>query len=109
MKRVKFESQRVALAVGETLEVYGPDNGATTGFQWNLVGRDPDDAVLRFHARRLVTTFEDEPDACGTPLEIAFVFEARAPGATKVELIYNRPWLVKAGDKPAVTIEVVVT
>ncbi|MBY0275688.1 protease inhibitor I42 family protein [Candidatus Binatia bacterium] len=64
------------------------DANHTTGFQWELA-KPLDGSVLTL----VETTYEEQPNgAPGTGGKEVWTFAPVAPGWTKIELVYRRPW-----------------
>lgn len=76
----------VDLKVGDRLEIALPGN-PTTGFQWEVGSVDR--AVLRPIGE---PQFERSSDALGAGGTVTLRFEAVAPGAASLQLVYRRPF-----------------
>ena len=74
------------------------DANHSTGFRWELAKPLDEDVVTLAG-----TTYEQEPDAPpGAAGQEIWTFDAVAPGWTRIELAYRRPWEEMAPAKIAV-------
>ncbi len=91
----------IELRAGDTLEVTLPGN-ASTGFQWEV--KSVDASILKPSGE---PAFKSSSNALGSSGQFTLRFEAVAPGQTKLQLIYHRPF--ETDTPPAQTFEVTVT
>ena|SRR5436853_723550 len=102
----EHDNKRVTLAEGQLLIIELPSN-RTTGFTWDLA--ESDETILQQQGDpQYKFDFEGEEPTVGAGGAQVFTFVAKAPGKTRLKLIYHRPWEKGVASAKTFSVRIVV-